>query len=118
MYRVSTDLDVDDFLVDEDERRALAPERCPREQLLLRAEPDGLRVGLFVEGATIARLEASDPRRRLDDGNLADFLLALEGVSHFVYVAHRMQAERPVSAVELELQAEVDKFVVALLVAW
>jgi hypothetical protein len=35
-----------------------------------------------------------------------------------VYLACRAQAERPVSAVELELQAEVDKFAVALLVSW
>ena len=41
-----------------------------------------------------------------------------EGVSHFVYLAHRAQAERVVSAVELELQAEVDKYAVALLVGW
>ena len=55
------------------------------------------------------RLRAHDPRERLDDGNLPDFLLALEGVSHFVYIAHRARLERSVSAVELELQAEVDK---------
>jgi hypothetical protein len=59
-----------------------------------------------------------DPRRRLDDHNLQDFLLAIEGVSHFVYLVHRARQERPVSAVELELQAEVDKYLVALLVTW
>ena len=49
---------------------------------------------------------------------LQDFLLAVEGVSHFVYLVHRARQERPVSAVELELQAEVDKYLVALLVTW
>jgi hypothetical protein len=118
MYRVSTDLDVGDFLVDDDERRALQPDRTPREQLFVKEEAGGMRIGLFVEGATMERLRARDPRERLDERNLADFMLALEGVSHFVYLAHRARAERVVSAVELELQAEVDKFAVGLLVCW
>lgn len=41
--------------------------------------------------------------------------LALEGVSHFVLLAFRAANDRPVSQLELELQAEVDKFVLALL---
>jgi hypothetical protein len=41
--------------------------------------------------------------------------LALEGVSHFQLIAYRAANERPVSELELELQAEVDKFVVALI---
>ncbi len=40
---------------------------------------------------------------------------ALEGVSHFVLLAHRAANDRPESQLELELQADVDKFVVALL---
>jgi hypothetical protein len=41
--------------------------------------------------------------------------LALEGVSHFVLLAHRAANDRPVSQLELELQADVDKFAVALI---
>ncbi len=118
MYRVETDLDVCDFLVGGEERDALHVERAPREQLLIRRDDDGLQLGLFVDERTLENLARRDPRRRLDDGNLADFLLAVEGVSHFVYVVHRARVERPVSAVELELQAEVDKYLVSLLVSW
>jgi hypothetical protein len=35
----------------------------------------------------------------------------VEGVSHFVYVAERARTELPATKLELELQAEVDKFV-------
>lgn len=118
MYRVETDLDVCDFLVDGDERAALRVERAPREQLLIRRDDDGLQLGLFVDERTLENLAMRDPRRRLDAQNLQDFLLAVEGVSHFVYLVHRARQERPVSAVELELQAEVDKYLVALLVSW
>jgi hypothetical protein len=118
MYRVETDLDVCDFLVDGDERAALRVERAPREQLLIRRDDDGLQLGLFVDERTLENLAMRDPRRRLDAQNLQDFLLAVEGVSHFVYLVHRARQDRPVSAVELELQAEVDKYLVALLVSW
>ena len=118
MYRVETDLDVCDFLVGGDERDALNVERAPREQLLIRRDDEGLQLGLFVDERTLENLAMRDPRRRLDAQNLQDFLLAVEGVSHFVYLVHRARQERPVSAVELELQAEVDKYLVALLVSW
>ena len=118
MYRVETDLDVCDFLVGGDERDALQVERAPREQLLIRRDDEGLQLGLFVDERTLENLAMRDPRRRLDAQNLQDFLLAVEGVSHFVYLVHRARQERPVSAVELELQAEVDKYLVALLVSW
>jgi hypothetical protein len=118
LYRVETALDVHDFLVDGEGRDAFSPDRSPKEQLLIRQSEDDLELALFVDERTIAHLERRDPRRRLDDSNLQEFLLALEGVSHFVYLVHRARQERPVSAVELELQAEVDKYLVSLLVAW
>jgi hypothetical protein len=118
MYRVETDLDVCDFLVGGETRAQLHRERAPREQLLLKQVEGALEMALFVDERTLENLELRDPRRRLDEANLSDFLLAVEGVSHFVYVAHRAKVERPVSAVELELQAEVDKYLVALLVSW
>jgi hypothetical protein len=117
MYRVETDLDVCDFLVGGD-RGGVEVARAPKEQLLIRQRDGDLQLGLFVDARTLENLSENDPRDRLDEDNLQDFLLAVEGVSHFVYVVHRAQLERPVSAVELELQAEVDKYLVSLLVSW
>jgi hypothetical protein len=116
MYRVETDLDVCDFLVGDD--HGWETTRAPREQLLIRMGSGELEMGLFVDERTLQNLTLNDPGRRLDEGNLQDFLYAVEGVSHFVYLAYRAQHDRPVSAVELELQAEVDKYLVALLVSW
>ncbi len=118
LYRVTTELDVGDFLIDDAERRTVSLTRTPGEQLLLHEADGVVSVGLYVDDEALDRLRRRDPRVRLDDDNLADFMLALEGVSHFVYVASRARVERAVSAVELELQAEVDKWAVALLVTW
>ncbi len=84
---------------------------------MVKQETDALALALFVDAAVVANLERHDPGVALHDGNFADFCLAVEGVSHFVYVALRAAGDRPVSPLELELQAEVDKFACCRLVA-
>jgi hypothetical protein len=46
------------------------------------------------------------------DAGLDAFCQVIEGVSHFVYVAERVRTGRAATQLELELQAEVDKWVV------
>jgi hypothetical protein len=118
LYRVDTRLDVESFLIDERDRRERGVARVPREQLLVsQSRHDELQLGLFVDRRAVSNLEQHDPTRRLDHTNFSDFCLAVEGISHFVYVALCAAGERSVSALELELQAEVDKFACCLLVA-
>ena len=116
LYRVETRLAIDAFLIDGETRDGLGPARAPREQLLLRESQGELGMALFVDDVTLANLARHDPAARLDDRNFTDFCLVVEGVSHFIYVALAAARERPVSQLELELQAEVDKFVCCLLV--
>ncbi|MEO8840523.1 MAG: hypothetical protein ABI591_01245 [Kofleriaceae bacterium] len=117
LYRVDTGVAVDDFVIDEPTRDGLVRERRPREQLLVVEDDGGMSLALFVDAAALANLERNDPSRVLGDHNLGDFLLAVEGVSHFIYAICCARAERPVSQLELELQAEVDKYVTCLLSA-
>ncbi len=115
-YRLATGLAVEEFMVAEAARDRLSAARPAREQLLI-CEADGaVELALYVDGAALARLAARDPGHRLDDDNLGAFLYAVEGVSHFVYAVVCAQQDRAVSALELELQAEVDKYVVCLLI--
>lgn len=115
LYRVETNLEVDAFVIDEEQRRRAGVARAPREQLLVREDAGELGMGLFVDRAALDNLERNDPSLGLDDANFADFCVALEGVSHFVYLALCAAGHRRVSALELELQAEVDKFVCCVL---
>lgn len=123
LYRVGTGLDIDDFLVEQAVRDGLGaqddgrPMRRAREQLLLHEAGGELSIGLFIDGGVLANLARHDPAAGLGDHNFGDFLLALEGVSHFVYTVFCAHRERPISALELELQAEVDKYVTCLLMS-
>jgi hypothetical protein len=118
LYRVDTRLEIDAFVIDDEQRRRAGVRRAPREQLLVKQEDGELAIGLFVDGGVLENLERNDPARALDDTNFGDFCLAVEAVSHFVYLALCAGEHRLVSALELELQAEIDKFVCCLLVAW
>jgi len=111
LYRIDTQLAVEHFLIGEGERAEARPARAPREQVLLRQHGDDeVGLGLFVDEEALSNLERHDPGEGLDDRNFADFCVAVEGVSHFVYLARCAAEDRRVSALELELQAEVDKF--------
>jgi len=115
LYRIENDACVSDFLIDAELRGQLGVARSPREQLLITEQDGELSVGLFVDDAALSNLAVNDPARRLDERNLGDFLLAVEGVSHFVYLCWRARHDARVSALELELQAEVDKYITCLL---
>ncbi|HXJ19834.1 MAG TPA: hypothetical protein VMT03_06330 [Polyangia bacterium] len=119
LYRVETRLPIDAFLVDAETREAAlgGGGRLPREQLVVRQVEGELAMALFVDQAALTNLERHDPADRLDERNFTDFCLAVEGVSHFVYLALCAAGDRAVSQLELELQAEVDKYACCLLLA-
>lgn len=118
LYDVEMNYDVYDFLVTD--RRALGglhacnDSRPSEEQLLLAEAPDGAGVALYMDPGLLGRLEGADPVGKLTENNLADYCTALEGVSHFVYSTWRLDRDLPVSLLELETQAEVDKYAVTV----
>ncbi len=114
LYDVDVGHDVYDFLVTD--RRALngvlprEGRHAPDEELLLAETADGAGVALYIDPRVLRRLEEADPLGALTERNLADYCTALEGVSHFVYSTWRLERDAPVSLLELETQAEVDKY--------
>lgn len=113
---------VGDFLLGRDGARAAGAEPRGPEALLVLEEADGLSLGLYLDEAVLRGAAAADtnhPRPQLTRrARLPDVACAAEGVSHFVYLATRAGAGRPVSLLELEVQAEVDKFALLLLHLW
>jgi hypothetical protein len=117
LYALELAYEVDDFLTtDAALARALDAGGRELDEKLLIAETDGeAEVSLYVEPGVLERLAQSDPLERLDADNLEDFWTAFEGVSHFTYYAWNAQLEKPVTLLEMELQAEVDKYVATTL---
>jgi hypothetical protein len=79
-----------------------------RERLWVRQSADLLELALELPGVAL-----SLPATALDaprPGDLDCLCQAVEGVSHFVLLAHRAKRERPTTELELELQGELDKY--------
>jgi hypothetical protein len=115
IYDLDTGCRVEDFLVTD---RQQLPGECRDapgdEQLFVSAVGDELCISLYLDPALIERLDRHDPSDCLDQDNLADCWTALEGISHFLCVAHNAGHDRAVSRVTLEMQAEIDKYVASV----
>lgn len=119
LYDAPVEHDVHDFLITSPQFAAsLQASDAPPgtdEQLLIAETDDGLAMSLFLHADVLERLGRHCPLQSLDEQNLQDYCTALEGVSHFHYVSWSTGCDRSVSLLELELQAEVDKYVTCLL---
>ena len=116
IYDLPATPDVVDYLMTDRAHLAGVDEaRNTDEQLIVAEEGDTLSLALYIDASVLARLARRDPFAALTQHNLADYLTVAEGVSHFVYVAWNAGFDKPVTLLELELQAEVDKYVLG---AW
>jgi hypothetical protein len=113
IYQLDVAYDVDDFVITDPAIAQMLDfgGRSADEKLLISEQDGHAEVSLYLEAGVVERLTEQDPCSRLDARNLADFWTALEGVSHFAYYAWNAALEKPVRLLEMELQAEVDKFI-------
>lgn len=111
LYAVEPQAPVTEFVIPHEEA-AMYPGGGSR--TLVKDEGGSVAVGVVFDEATTRGLRERDPRVRLDSANLSPFATATEEVSHFVYVMFCAGAERSVTQLELELQAEVDKYLTAV----
>lgn len=118
IYGVRVEHAVDDFLItDPDLAQLLDTSKNARnikEKLLVQQNGDNLDISLYLDSKVIQHLAENNPLQELHCGNLADFCLVLEGVSHFLYLAWNAFLDRNVTLLELEMQAEVDKYIASI----
>lgn len=117
IYELDAGHNVDDFIItDKALAQSLDQGRSATEKLLVRQDETGenVDIALYFDSELIERLAQDNPKAQLHDGNLNDFCVALEGISHFLCLIFNCQRQRPVTRLELELQAEIDKFVMAV----
>ena len=74
---------------------------------------DEMYVALHCDSTIIAALTEQDPCERLHNGNLTDFCVLVEEVSHFHLLTNKAAQQADLSRLELELQAEIDKVIVS-----
>lgn len=107
LYRLEPLAPVDAFLIE-----GLAI-NGPTETLLLRESDETLELGVYLDPRLLARIEARGGIAAFAEQPLEEFWSVLEGVSHFVCLGWHARRDREISALDLEVQAEIDKFVSA-----
>lgn len=78
-----------------------------REQLLVQQSDDAVDIVVLLPRASVDALLSRGEPFALDA-----YLGAIEGISHFIHLADRARMEQSTTLLELELQAEVDKFAI------
>ncbi len=115
IYALNVAHNVDDFLFTNRElARQLGGDavlRSARESLLVYEDDGEMNLSLYLDAAVVAGLDPHSLVPDLDGAGLEDYCLALEGVSHFLYVIWYASHNRSITLLEMELQAEIDKFV-------
>lgn len=112
IYEVRLQERIDDFLTT-DHRMAAhlsCSDRSSREQVLVQRDGADVLLSLYLDAEVYASVNRHDVPESMCNNQAADFCLAAEGVSHFMYLCWNASFEREVTHLELELQAEVDKY--------
>src|SRR5258708_22565828 len=99
---------------------ASARELSDLARTFLRAADDRLYVGIYYSQWLIEQLERHDPRRGITDENIESLIAFVEEINHALHAA--LQFQRGVEEIQhedfarnLELQAQVDTYLVLLL---
>ncbi|MEX2495429.1 MAG: hypothetical protein WD448_05030 [Woeseia sp.] len=121
IYQVDQGVEVTDFLITDPALAkllgygSLVPNTD--ESVLLSQDEEGLALSLYLDGKMLSRLVDDNPMEQLRTDHLDDFCKVIEGISHFNYIVWRASQDKCVTLLELEMQAEVDKFVGTWLMA-
>ena len=116
VYETPVDFSVEDFLITDLASLGRTPHtqtyNTP-ETLYVQETEDNLDVSLFIDKEVIEFLINRSSVDNWDFNAIKGYLFALEGVSHFQYLIWNAERKKSVTLFELELQAEVDKYVLA-----
>ncbi|MFH1017783.1 MAG: hypothetical protein V1798_06315 [Pseudomonadota bacterium] len=114
IYRLDSNAPVERFLVSAEELKGLNPgSKDTSPQILLRqGEDETLFLAVHIGDKTLRRIRGKGPNTI----RLKDLMEAAEEISHFVYLSWSAANDRPVTLLDVEIQGEIDKFLLARMV--
>lgn len=115
LYHVDAPPSLQPFMISADTLRHIGGNIHCREQVLASVVGNHLSLGLYVDPSVIAHLDQHPPFSKVGPNNWEEFCLAIEGVSHALCILWKWKHNQVASQLELEIQAEVDKFLMVTL---
>lgn len=121
IYKVETFLDVENYLIDEplsntltNQKSCKIKSKSSKGYLLISQDGEELKLALYLGRETVSNLKNIHLQKDFSSSNLSDFFLATEEISHFIYAVWNAMNNRQITIFEMELQAEVDKYITAI----
>ncbi|MGR3319823.1 MAG: hypothetical protein ACUZ8O_15255 [Candidatus Anammoxibacter sp.] len=81
-------------------------------RVLIRDKGETLKASIYYPDDLIKVLENNDPRFGIHDDNIDACASFVEELDHFLFIAQNFRWNRPFSLLELELQANITKYLV------
>ncbi len=119
IYQLPQYLSIEDFLINQETLEKLKGEQSNhlttlnlKGLMLLLPEEDELSLAIYLNDQVMNNLRKYSPSQGLNERNINDFCIMAEEVSHFLYITWKAQHSIQITNLELEIQAEVDKFII------
>lgn len=119
IYQLSPYLSIEDFLINQEALEKLKQKTSHhlntlnlKGYVLLLPEEDELNLAIYLNDQVMNNLYKYNPSQGLNEKNIHDFCIMAEEVSHFLYITWKAQHSIQITTLELELQAEIDKFII------
>jgi hypothetical protein len=120
IYNLELEVNIEEFLISRELCQRLAGEDATASTVVVHQgdEQEEIRLGVYIGEDTLSRLGELDLDTAMAAEQFSVLCTAIEEVSHFAYLCWNANQDKTVTQLELELQAEVDKFVTSgLLIA-
>ena len=116
VYDLELDVDIQDFLLTSDMCARLGQNDAYASVFVREHDAsDEIELGVYIGESELEELSKIDLTQALHPESFEILVTVIEEVSHFAYLVFSASREKRVTQLELELQAEVDKYVTATL---
>lgn len=117
IYDLELEVRIEEFLISREVCQNLAGDGATGSTVVVHQgrEDEEIELGVYIGEETLARLNELDLSSGVASEHFPALCIAIEEVSHFAYLMWNANRDKSVTQLELELQAEVDKFVTSAL---
>ena len=117
IYDLELEVRIEEFLISREVCQNLAGDCATGSTVVVHQgrEDEGIELGVYIGEETLTRLNELDLSSGVASEHFPALCIAIEEVSHFAYLMWNANRDKSVTQLELELQAEVDKFVTSAL---
>lgn len=110
LYSIQEFPPIEHFLIGTDEFKERYPHLRPAPQVLLQERKGELCLAVHLGDDQVQKIHEGG----WSNMHLQDFASSIEEISHFVYLAFSASEEKEISLLDIEVQAEIDKYLMAM----